>query len=478
MITYSDKLTAYDFHAYIDHQLNNEECDEIESRLDNETDILQELQRCITINEKIQEHFDEVINETIPENILSLFTNHSSRPVVQEPKIGSVENIKHYSLDAGTVDALNAIDALDRAQNFFDNSNNSTVNGDEADTNIPVVNITPDAINYRAVGSQFNDESIDIENFLKGISEVDSVQDGSTVRTGRRTSRNNNMQYLYPENDNILVTIFTTLKKFNFISWLRRSRQPIQKNVPRLGLDFDLNINVAIKQTPKWQFWKNRIQNAADDAVDNVFEHIETLSPPKNSLLDKIKQQLITLNLRRSKATPFKAVYGQKYWILSGLLIGILLTTLLSSPTTTLGRESIEHLAIDSHLFFANEAINMIEAGEVDFKNQIVWLQKRGGTPLKEFDTFDSPFHKKGATLVPTWADYAGIQVFENSDKERITLYASQWNGEEDENIHCRIPNELDGLCTWVSNSMVYIVVGNLSLSRVKQFTAIIEQQT
>ena len=51
MITYSEKLTTYDFHAYIDHQLNDDECDEIESRLDNEANVLQELQRCITINE-------------------------------------------------------------------------------------------------------------------------------------------------------------------------------------------------------------------------------------------------------------------------------------------------------------------------------------------------------------------------------------------------------------------------------------------
>jgi len=73
---------------------------------------------------------------------------------------------------------------------------------------------------------------------------------------------------------------------------------------------------------------------------------------------------------------------------------------------------------------------------------------------------------------MPTMASFAATNIFENKAGQRITLMAiADLEGVPEVAISCRIPPEVDGLCSWVKGSVRYIAVANLSLSRVRSFS-------
>jgi hypothetical protein len=81
-------------------------------------------------------------------------------------------------------------------------------------------------------------------------------------------------------------------------------------------------------------------------------------------------------------------------------------------------------------------------------------------------------FEHKQVTVMPTMASYASSSIFENKAGQRMTLMViHDVEGAAEAPITCRIPANVDGLCVWVKDSVRYIVVANLSLSRVRSFS-------
>jgi len=220
------------------------------------------------------------------------------------------------------------------------------------------------------------------------------------------------------------------------------------------------------------------MQHAADDALDSVKEQLEPMAPTVSPWLSKTNAVFSSVNTTVRKIGFIDKTLNHSYWILGGITFGLLLGAWLFSSSGGISKGDVQTLAIDTHLYFLEQGANVVEGGSDDFEKNMLWLQQRWGQRVTDCNLAETQFRRKGATLLPTPKNNASVQIFDNFDNERITVYVSKVIGEpENSRIRCHITDKIDGVCNWTRGTLSYIVLGNLSLSRVRHFSSLIASQ-
>jgi len=320
------------------------------------------------------------------------------------------------------------------------------------------------------------EEDIDVDNFLKGINETHMVDNHPSAMTQTSLSRD---IFAPPESSSsffasIKLALIRLLIKIKGPSASHRHMQALENKMDANIQDFEIDINEAIESTPKFRFWRFRVQHAADDALESVKEQLEPMAPTVSPWLRKVNAITFAANAELRKIPFLDKTLNHSYWILGGVIVGIFLGAWAFSTENGINQQEREQLAIDAHLYFLKQGANVADGGTDDFEKNMIWLQKHWGKRVKNIDvSTTSKFRRKGATLLPTRKGYASMQVFENFNSERISVYVSRLNNNpENSRIRCHIAKRVDGICSWNHNSLNYIVLGNLSLSRVRHFSS------
>ncbi|WP_455200861.1 hypothetical protein [Kaarinaea lacus] len=155
-----------------------------------------------------------------------------------------------------------------------------------------------------------------------------------------------------------------------------------------------------------------------------------------------------------------------------GLVIGGSSASLIELPSSVISSEKIEQLAIDAHILYTQQDQNFAGNPSTSITESMQWLSARIGRPIRLADVQLVEFNHKRAIVMPTMVSYATANIFENANNEKITLFiAGNIDGDSNLPMTCRIPTGVDGLCSWVKDSVSYVAVGNLSLSRVRDFS-------
>ncbi|NOZ53353.1 MAG: hypothetical protein GXP08_09440 [Gammaproteobacteria bacterium] len=159
--------------------------------------------------------------------------------------------------------------------------------------------------------------------------------------------------------------------------------------------------------------------------------------------------------------------------VLIGIVIGVAMFALMSNPVTTpISSGGIQQLAINSHILYTQQDQNFIGESKTSIIESLQWLSARTGKPVRLADITVKGHRHKHSIIIPSTVNYATVNIYENIKKQKMTVVvAANVDGTIDSPLKCRIPSNIDGLCSWVKDSLDYVVVANLSLTRVREFS-------
>jgi|GEM_PF-5201616 len=205
---------------------------------------------------------------------------------------------------------------------------------------------------------------------------------------------------------------------------------------------------------------------------------IEEMAPAGNHIVPHVEatglekyKQIIARNLDRVSAEN-RMTIGGAILLIIGLLIGGSVASLFEKPVNAITAEKVEQLAIDAHILYTQQNQNFAGNPSTSITESMQWLSARIGRQIRLADVQLEDFTHQRAIVMPTMVSYATANIFENKNNQSITLLISA-NVEPvaDAPLVCRVPTGVDGLCSWVKDSVQYVAVANLSLSRVRAFS-------
>jgi hypothetical protein len=205
---------------------------------------------------------------------------------------------------------------------------------------------------------------------------------------------------------------------------------------------------------------------------------IDEMSPAGNQIVPHVEatglekyKQIIARNLDRVSPEN-RMTIGGAILLIIGLLIGGSVASLFEKPVNAITAEKVEQLAIDAHILYTQQNQNFAGNPSTSITESMQWLSARIGRQIRLADVQLEDFTHQRAIVMPTMVSYATANIFENKNNQSITLLISA-NVEPvaDAPLVCRVPTGVDGLCSWVKDSVQYVAVANLSLSRVRAFS-------
>ena len=233
-----------------------------------------------------------------------------------------------------------------------------------------------------------------------------------------------------------------------------------------LNMDFDLNEgsaenNLVSKFGDTLKRYKNKIAELREANANEVVAE---------SGIDKYKKMLSgSFETLTAKGNTKIAAAGV---LVIGLVAGGLIVSMTSSSENSISNRKLEDLAIETHLLNTQFNTKLAEDADSTIIEKLQWFSARIGHQVRLADIRIEDFEFKKVSVMPTMASYAAASIFENKGGQRMTVLAiPDIEGVSDLALTCRIPATVDGLCVWVSKSVRYIVVANLSLSRVRSFS-------
>lgn len=199
-------------------------------------------------------------------------------------------------------------------------------------------------------------------------------------------------------------------------------------------------------------------------AGNHMVPHVEATG------LEKYKQ-IIAHNLERVSPEN-RMTIGGVILLVIGLIIGGSVSSLFEQPVNAINSQKVEQLAVDAHILYTQQNQNFAGNPSTSITESMQWLSARIGRQIRLADVQLEDFKQTRAIVMPTMVSYATANIFENKNNQSITLLISA-NVEPVANspLVCRVPAGIDGLCSWVKDSVQYVAVANLSLSRVRAFS-------
>lgn len=236
-----------------------------------------------------------------------------------------------------------------------------------------------------------------------------------------------------------------------------------------LGLDLDdgsTNGNLVSKFGDTLRYYKQKIA----EMRANQAQLGEADLGEETSAIDKYKNSVVTaISNIQLKNNP-KMLAGAA--LVVGLVIVSLIVTVGGGAGDTISNQRIDKLAIDTHLLNTQFNTKMVADADSAIIEKLQWFSVRVGRQVRLGDIRVEGFDFKKVTVIPTMASFAAANVFENKSGQRVTLLAiPDVESTSESALSCRIPAEIDGLCVWVKDSVRYVAVANLSLSRVRSFS-------
>lgn len=266
-----------------------------------------------------------------------------------------------------------------------------------------------------------------------------------------------------------------------------QSEQPAarQMNETHAPFDFDIGVdkepepeNLSRKIGDTLRSYKEKMaQQKAVDSGSSAFEtgdseitHHHVVPHEPAAGFTKYKQ--IAVDAVEKVSPENRMTIGGAILLVIGLVIGGSSVSIFEASSGVISNDKIEQLAIDAHILYTQQNQNFAGNPSTSITESMQWLSARIGRHIRLADVQLADFKHQRAIVMPTMVSYATANIFENINKEKITLFISgNIDSVNNSPLTCRIPTGVDGLCSWVQDSVSYVAVGNLSLSRVRDFS-------
>ncbi|WP_455208135.1 anti-sigma factor family protein [Kaarinaea lacus] len=258
---------------------------------------------------------------------------------------------------------------------------------------------------------------------------------------------------------------------------VKKPQATIEESAKSTPFDFDIGIDeepksegLSRKIGDTLKFYKQKLsKEKAYEDTGPIGTHIVPHVEPASGF-EKYKQ-IATHTLERVSPEN-RMTIGGAILLVIGLLVGGSVVSLVEQPANMISVDKVEQLAIDAHILYTQQNQNFAGNPSTSITESMQWLSARIGRQIRLADVQLEDFKHQRAIVMPTMVSYATANIFENKSNQSITLFISG-NVEPVANspLVCRVPSGVDGLCSWVKDSVQYIAVANLSLSRVRAFS-------
>jgi anti-sigma factor RsiW len=121
--------------------------------------------------------------------------------------------------------------------------------------------------------------------------------------------------------------------------------------------------------------------------------------------------------------------------------------------------EAFNDRAVNAHLVYAVDFKHPVEVGAKESEHLQSWLSKRVGVDFKIPDLSTHGFSFIGGRLLAEDGTPAGLLMYENAGKQRLSIYVAANTGLSSSPMLIEHKGELTA-CYWVEPDMVYAVVG------------------
>jgi len=164
--------------------------------------------------------------------------------------------------------------------------------------------------------------------------------------------------------------------------------------------------------------------------------------------------------------------------VLVGVVIGAMLAGLAGNSMSGVSHEGIQKLAVEAHVLYTQQDQDFVGESRTSITESLQWFSARLGKPVRLADLSVKGFKHKNTIIIPTIASYATVNLYENTKRQKMSLVvAASASGASDTPLKCYMPSSAEGLCSWTKDTVHYVVVASLSLTRVREFSqAIVEQ--
>jgi hypothetical protein len=212
------------------------------------------------------------------------------------------------------------------------------------------------------------------------------------------------------------------------------------------------------------KYYKEKLSQGQLVTIDDADEDLSTV--------DRARRWFGTLSVEN------RGTIGGIVLLFIGLIVGGAAVSLFERPAPVFNNDKVEQLAIDAHILYTQQSQNFAGETNTSITESMQWLSARIGKVIRLADVKLEGFEHLHAIVMPTMISYATANIFQNKDKQKMTLLiAGSTKGVTNAPLTCRVPTAVDGLCSWVKDSVHYVVVANLSLSRVRGFSQDLIQQ-
>ena len=270
--------------------------------------------------------------------------------------------------------------------------------------------------------------------------------------------------------------IFPDFENHAAVSATSAKRQDTSKPEAAASATPDFNMDFGIEDGPD----ENNLVNKFGDTLRRYKQKIAEMRA--NTLDDSgdLGEQASGIDKYKN---IFASVFGNSEFasnskvltaviLVAALFVGGVVVFLNGGSAVSINNDRIEKLAIDAHLLNTQFNAKITADADSAIIEKLQWFSARVGRQVRLADIRIEDFEFKNVSVMPTMASFAATNIFENKAGQRITLMAiADLEGVPEVAISCRIPPEVDGLCSWVKGSVRYIAVANLSLSRVRSFS-------
>jgi len=205
----------------------------------------------------------------------------------------------------------------------------------------------------------------------------------------------------------------------------------------------------------------------------------EEVAPAGNHMVPHVEigglekyRRIISHNLEQVSPENRMTIGGAVLLVL-GLIIGGAAATIMNEqPVNAITPDKVEQLAIDAHILYTQQNQDFAGNPSTSITESMQWLSARIGRQIRLADVQLEDFKQVRAIVMPTMAGYATANIFENKNHQSVTLLISAAVGPvANSPMACRVSAGVDGMCSWVKDSVSYVAVANLSSSRVRAFS-------
>lgn len=163
---------------------------------------------------------------------------------------------------------------------------------------------------------------------------------------------------------------------------------------------------------------------------------------------------------------------------LIAMLIGALVTgaaiTTIFNKITEVGSDVITSqlstldLAISAHNAYATDLVHPVQVNATDLEHLQSWLSYRVGNELSLIPLNDAGFTLLGASVLPDGATSSSIAIYENAQKERISVSTRYFTGSHGKSdVNADKVNGLNAL-SWEHQGALHTMVSDINTASMR----------